>query len=132
MALASDWAKPPPSDAISLRTMNRKFPGRSGTPKDRGYLSSPYVAVAWALRGGFTDPRELGSRPPRVAMPERFLIDDSLIFSPSSRPEKVMIERGPNIKALPLRGPLEDLIESSVVLKVGDNITTDDILPAGA
>ena len=65
-------------------------------------------------------------------MPQRYLIDDSLILSPSSRPEKVVIERGPNIKPLPLRGPLEDLMEGSVILKVGDNITTDDILPAGA
>ncbi len=122
----------PPSDAISIRTMNRNFPGRSGTPGDRVYLASPYVAAASALKGCITDPRDLGTRPPRVPMPERFLIDDSLILSPSSRPEKVTIERGPNIKPLPLRGPLEDLIEGSVLLKVGDNITTDDILPAGA
>jgi len=65
-------------------------------------------------------------------MPPKFLIDDSLILPPSSIPEKVVIERGPNIKPLPLRGPLEDFMEGSVILKVGDNITTDDILPAGA
>jgi aconitate hydratase len=65
-------------------------------------------------------------------MPKRFLIDDSMILPPSPKPEKVMIERGPNIKPLPIRDPLEDLIEGSVLLKVGDNITTDDILPAGA
>jgi aconitate hydratase len=65
-------------------------------------------------------------------MPARFLIDDSLILPPSSRPEKVVIERGPNIKPLPLRGPLEDFLEGTVILKVGDNITTDHILPAGA
>ena len=122
----------PPSDAISIRTMNRNFPGRSGTPEDRVYLASPYVAIACALKGCIADPRDLGSRPPRVPMPERFLIDDSLILSPPSSPEKVMIERGPNIKPLPLRHPLEDFVEGSIILKVGDNITTDDILPAGA
>jgi aconitate hydratase len=122
----------PPSDAISIRTMNRNFPGRSGTPEDRVYLASPYVAIACALKGCIAEPRELGSRPPRVPMPGRFLIDDSLILSPASSPEKVMIERGPNIKPLPLRHTLEDFMEGSVILKVGDNITTDDILPAGA
>ena len=122
----------PPSDAISIRTMNRNFPGRSGTPEDQVYLASPYVATACALRGSITDPRTLGSRPPRIAMPLKFLIDDSLILPPDSKPEKVMVERGPNIKPLPLRSPLEDSIEGSVILKVGDNITTDDILPAGA
>ncbi|MGZ3524483.1 MAG: aconitate hydratase [Thermodesulfobacteriota bacterium] len=122
----------PPSDAISIRTMNRNFPGRSGTPEDRVYLASPYVAIACALKGCIADPRELGSRPPRVVMPERFLIDDRLILAPASNPEEVMIERGANIKPLPLRDHLEDFMEGSVVLKVGDNITTDDILPAGA
>ncbi|MGO8987968.1 MAG: aconitate hydratase [bacterium] len=122
----------PPSRAISVRTMNRNFPGRSGTPEDQVYLASPYVAAASALKGSITDPRKLGPKPPRVPMPARFFIDDSLILSPPSRPEKVVIERGPNIKPLPLRGPLEDFIEGSVILKVGDNISTDDILPAGA
>ena len=122
----------PPSHAISIRTMNRNFPGRSGTPEDQVYLASPYVATACALMGSITDPRRLGPRPPRVPMPPKFLIDDSLILPPSSIPEKVVIERGPNIKPLPLRGPLEDFMEGSVILKVGDNITTDDILPAGA
>jgi aconitate hydratase len=122
----------PPSDAISIRTMNRNFPGRSGTPEDQVYLASPYVAIACALKGSITDPRKLGSRPPRTPMPQKFLIDDSLILPPSSKPEKVVIERGPNIKPLPTRGPLEDSIEGSVILKVGDNITTDHILPAGA
>jgi aconitate hydratase len=122
----------PPSHAISIRTMNRNFPGRSGTPEDQVYLASPYVAIACALKGSITDPRKLGPRPPRVPMPPKFLVDDSLILSPPSKPEKVAIERGPNIKPLPLRGPLEDFMEGSVILKVGDNITTDDILPAGA
>ena len=122
----------PPSHAISIRTMNRNFPGRSGTPEDQVYLASPYVAIACALKGLITDPRTLGPRPPRIPMPPKFLIDDSLILPPSSKPEKVLIERGPNIKPLPIRGPLEDRMEGSVLLKVGDNISTDDILPAGA
>ncbi len=122
----------PASRAVSVRTMNRNFPGRSGTPEDRVYLASPYVAVASALKGCIADPRKLGPNPPRIPTPSRFFVDDSLILSPSSRPEKMVIERGPNIKPLPLRGPLEDLMEGSVILKVGDNITTDDILPAGA
>jgi aconitate hydratase len=122
----------PPSRAVSIRTMNRNFPGRSGTPDDEVYLTSPYVAIASALKGSITDPRKLGPRPPRVPMPSKFLIDDSLILPPSSKPEKVVIERGPNIKPLPLRGPLEDFMEGSVILKAGDNLSTDDILPAGA
>ena len=122
----------PPSRAISVRTMNRNFPGRSGTPEDQVYLASPYVAIASALKGFVADPRKLGPRPPHVPMPARFFIDDNLILSPPRRTEKVVIERGPNIKPLPLRGPLEDFMEGSVILKVGDNISTDDILPAGA
>ncbi len=122
----------PPSGAISIRTMNRNFLGRSGTPDDQVYLASPYIAAACALKGVITDPRTLGPKPPRIAMPKQFLIDDSLILSPSSKPEEVVIERGPNIKPLPIRGPLEDSMEGLVILKVGDNITTDQILPAGA
>jgi len=122
----------PPSYAISIRTMNRNFLGRSGTPEDQVYLASPYVATACAVKGSIADPRTLGLKPPRIPMPPKFLIDDSLILHPASKPEKVVIERGLNIKPLPLRGALEDFIEGSVILKVGDNITTDDILPAGA
>jgi aconitate hydratase len=114
----------PPSEGISIRTMNRNFSGRSGTPEDRVYLASPYVASACALKGVIIDPRRLGPGPPRILMPKRFLIDDSMILPPSSKPEKVVIERGPNIKPLPTRGLLEDFIEGSVLLKVGDNITT--------
>jgi aconitate hydratase len=122
----------PPTNGISIRTMNRNFLGRSGTPEDQVYLASPYVAAACALRGSIIDPRKLGPRLPRIAMPQRFIINDSLILPPSSKPEKVVVERGPNIKPLPLRGPLENRVEGSVILKVNDNITTDEILPAGA
>ncbi len=122
----------PSSHAISVRTMNRNFRGRSGTPDDEVYLASPYVAAACALTGVITDPRALSPKPPRILMPKRFPVDDSMILPPSSKPEKVVIERGPNIQPLPTRGPLEDRVEGSVLLKVGDNITTDHILPAGA
>jgi aconitate hydratase len=122
----------PPSHAISIRTMNRNFLGRSGTPEDQVYLASPYVAAACALKGVITDPRTLGPRPPRILVPKRFPIDDSMILPPSPKPEKVVIERGPNIRPLPTRGALEDFLEGPVLLKVGDNITTDHILPAGA
>ncbi len=122
----------PPTDAVSIRTMNRNFPGRSGTLNDRVYLASPYVAAACALRGVITDPRELGRRSPRIRMPGKFLIDDSMILLPSSDPDRATIERGPNIKPLPTRGPLEDRIEGDVLLKVGDHITTDHIIPAGS
>lgn len=122
----------PPTGAISIRTMNRNFPGRSGTPGDQVYLASPYIAAACAIYGEITDPRVLGEKPPRIMMPKRFLIDDSMILKPSNNPDQVVIERGPNIKPLPRRGPLEEIMEGFVVLKVGDNITTDHILPAGA
>ena len=122
----------PSSHGISIRTMNRNFPGRSGTPEDRVYLASPYVAAACALKGSITDPRTLGPKPPRIPMPKQFLVDDSLILPPSANPEKVAIERGPNIRPLPTRGPLEDVMESQIILKLGDNITTDHILPGGA
>jgi len=112
--------------------MNRNFPGRSGTPEDQVYLASPYVAAACALKGSITDPRTLDSKPPRIPMPKQFLVDDSLILPPSTNPEEVAIERGPNIRPLPTRGPLEDVMEGQIILKLGDNITTDHILPSGA
>jgi len=122
----------PSTNGISIRTMNRNFLGRSGTPQDQVYLASPYVATACALTGSITDPRSMGRRPPRVPMLQKFLIDDSLILPPPSNSEKVVIEQGPNIQPLPLRGPLEDFMEGLAILKVGDNISTDDIIPAGA
>ncbi len=122
----------PPTGAISIRTMNRNFPSRSGTPDDQVYLACPYVASACALTGVITDPRELGQKPPRILMPKRFFIDDSMILPPSPDPERVIIERGPNIKPFPTRGPLEDVVEGKILLKVGDHITTDHIVPAGA
>jgi aconitate hydratase len=122
---------PPSGGAISLRTFNRNFPGRSGTPDDQVFLCSPAVAAASAIAGAIADPRKLGE-PPQVNLPERFPVDDSLIIPPSAEPESVEIIRGPNIKPLPRSGPLPETLRGQVLLKVGDNITTDHIMPAGA
>ncbi len=120
----------PGSGVNSVRSFNRNFPGRSGVKDDRVYLSSPETAVACALTGQITDPRTLG-RYPRVVWPKRLYINDSMILPPAARPDKVEVRRGPNIKPLPTRGPLEETIEGAVLLKLGDDVTTDTILPAG-
>ncbi|MEM2905508.1 MAG: aconitate hydratase [Candidatus Bathyarchaeia archaeon] len=121
----------PASNSNSVRSFNRNWPGRSGTPDDRIYLASPEVCVAAALHGRITDPRRLGEYP-RVAWPRRFVLDDSMVLPPSERPENIQVVRGPNIKPLPRRGPLESTLEGEVLIKLGDNISTDAILPAGA
>jgi aconitate hydratase len=121
----------PPTGGISLRTFNRNFPGRSGTPNDRVYLCSPETAAATALNGVITDPRDLG-KPIQVSLPKEFRIDDDMIVPPSERPEDVEILRGPNIAPLPKAEPMAESIRAPVLLKVEDNITTDHIMPAGA
>ena len=119
----------PPTGGVSLRTFNRNFEGRSGTKSAQVYLVSPEVGVASALAGKFTDPRDLGAYP-AIEEPESFLIDDGMIIPPQEA--DVEIRRGPNIKALPLQKALPETYRGKVLLKVGDNITTDHIMPAGA
>ena len=123
----------PNSGGISLRTFNRNFEGRSGTADAQVYLVSPEVAAASALTGVLTDPRTLGEAPV-VTLPERFLINDNMIVPPADEADMDAVEivRGPNIKPFPKTAPLPETVEAPVLLKVGDNITTDHIMPAGA
>ena len=124
----------PNSGGVSLRTFNRNFEGRSGTRDAQVYLVSPETAVAAALTGEITDPRTLGIPAPQLSLPPRFLIDDSAILAPASPEEAAAVEvlRGPNIKPCPAGKAIEDCLSLPVSLKVGDNITTDHIMPAGA
>ncbi len=121
----------PATGTASLRSFNRNFPGRSGTPGDQVYLASPLVCAASALLGVITDPRDLGV-PPRFAEPGPLPVEDNMIIPPPADGSTVEIVRGPNIKPLPRRGPLEEDLEGRVLLRVGDNISTDQIMPAGA
>ena len=123
----------PNSGGISLRTFNRNFLGRSGTKDGQIYLVSPELAAYSALTGYLSDPRELGEMPDFV-LPEKFTVNDNMIVLPAPEEEmdKVEILRGPNIKPFPETAPLEATIEAGCSLKVGDNITTDHIMPAGA
>ncbi|MEE8347307.1 MAG: aconitate hydratase [Dehalococcoidia bacterium] len=121
----------PPSDTASLRTFNRNFPGRSGAANDQVYLASPEVAAVSALTGEITDPRKSGA-PPSLATPQEFVIDDDLIIPPPESGDGVEVARGPNIKPLPLAKPLPQTITAPVLIKLGDNVSTDHILPAGS
>ncbi|MFW0884844.1 aconitate hydratase [Candidatus Acidulodesulfobacterium sp. H_13] len=121
----------PRSGAISLRTFNRNFEGRSGTKDAKIYLVSVQTAAASALTGHITDPRSLG-KAPEIKMPEKFYIDDSMILPPATDPEGVEVYRGPNIKPIPIRQKLPESLTGKVLIKVGDNITTDHIMPAGS
>jgi len=121
----------PRSKGVSLRTYNRNFPGRSGTKDAQIYLVSPESAVAAAITGKITDPRDLGMKYPKIDVDKPFIINDSMIIPPSKLPDSVKIEKGPNIISIPLKSSLSNYIQAKVQLKLDNNISTDDILPAG-
>jgi aconitate hydratase len=122
----------PATGRISLRTVPRNFPGRSGTSEDLVYLCSPETAAASALTGVITDPRTLGMEYPHFIEPETVLLNMEMLVPPAQEAEPYDLEKGPNIKPLPELEPLSDTLEGPALLKVGDDISTDEILPAGA
>jgi aconitate hydratase len=121
----------PATGRISLRTVPRNFPGRSGTKEDQVYLCSPETAVASALTGVITDPRTLDMKYPRFTEPEKLIVNTDMLVAPSKNGQKVELEKGPNIAPLPRLDPLPDTIQGPVLLKLADNISTDEIMPAG-
>ncbi|TYQ16412.1 UNVERIFIED_CONTAM: aconitase [Acetivibrio alkalicellulosi] len=121
----------PKTDAVSLRTFNRNFEGRSGTKSAKVYLLSPEVAVVSAITGVLTDPREYGEAP-QVEMPSEFVTQDNMVLDPAPEGVDVEVVRGPNIKPFPLNKALTEKLEGKALIKVGDNITTDHIMPSNA
>jgi len=122
----------PQTEAVSLRTSNRNFLGRSGTKSAQAYLVSPETAAAAVITGKITDPRNLGIQYPQVEIPDKFYIDDSMIIPPSKTTKKIEIHRGPNIGDPPSNPPFPENISGFVTIKVDDKITTDHIIPAGS
>jgi len=125
----------PQTEAVSIRTSNRNFLGRSGTKSAQVYLTSPETAAAGVITGKMTDPRdleEMGITYPDIEMPAQFYIDDSMFVYPSEHPEEVKVYRGPNIGEPPSSTPMSETIRGEVTIKVGDKITTDHIIPAGS
>ena len=122
----------PKSAGVSLRTFNRNFEARSGTADAKVYLVSPETAAASAITGKFTDPRSLG-KAPEIKIPSHFLINDNLIEMPAAEEEasSITVERGPNIKPIPVGKAPDENLSAKLLLRVGDNITTDHIMPAG-
>lgn len=121
----------PATNAISLRTFNRNFEGRSGTASAKVYLVSPEVAAASAIAGVLIDPRELGEAPV-VEIPAQFLINDNMVVAPAEDGSKVEVVRGPNIKPFPVNKDLSDTVAGKALIKVEDNITTDHIMPSNS
>jgi aconitate hydratase len=121
----------PPTGVASVRSFNRNFKGRSGTADDQVYLASPETCAATALYGVITDPRKLGE-PIVFEPPAKYLVDDNMIVPPAENAGSVEVIRGPNIKPVPVAEPVPDTLRGQVLLKVGDDVTTDHILPAGA
>lgn len=121
----------PKTDAISLRTFNRNFEGRSGTVSAQVYLVSPETAAASAITGVLTDPRDLGDAP-QVHMPSEFLARDNMVVAPAENGSEVEVVRGPNIKPFPLNTKMPEIVSGKALIKVEDNITTDHIMPSNA
>ena len=121
----------PKTDAVSLRTNNRNFYGRSGTKSASIYLVSPEVAAVAAITGVVTNPADFGE-PPVVSMPDAFKVNDNMVIMPSTTPDEVEVVRGPNIKPFPAHHKLADTVEGKTLIKVEDNITTDHIMPSNA
>ena len=121
----------PPSGANSVRSFNRNFEGRSGTRDAGVFLASPETCVACAITGVITDPRDLGIEFPEIPEPESYSRNDSMVIPPSTEPEEVTVSRGPNIVSLGSFEAMADTLRGRVLIKVGDNITTDHIMPAG-
>src|SRR5215212_994397 len=124
----------PATGKVSLRTVPRNFPGRSGTKDDQVYLCSPETAAASALTGVITDPRQLGVSYPKVKLPKKHILNREMLIPPLQLDEAIKVElvKGPNIQTLPPLDLLPDHLELPILLKVGDNISTDEIMPAGA
>ncbi len=124
----------PASGKVSLRTVPRNFPGRSGTQEDQVYLCSPETAAASALTGVITDPRDLGISYPKVKIPKKRILNKDMLVPPLPEEEAIRVElvKGPNIQVLPPMDLMPGRLEMPVLLKVGDNISTDEIMPAGA
>jgi len=122
----------PGSGQVSIRSYNRNFPGRSGTKDAFVYLASPVSCAVFALKGEIIDPRESGIKIDSFEEPSKYLINRSFIIPPLKDTSKVEVIKGPNIKEIAVKAPLKDKIEAEVLLKLGDNITTDDIMPAGS
>jgi aconitate hydratase len=121
----------PATGRISLRTVPRNFPGRSGTREDAVYLCSPETASASALTGKITDPRELDFDYPKYEEPKKIQVNTTMLLAPAEKSEDIELEKGPNIKTLPELDPIPDNVEGPVLMKAGDDVSTDEIMPAG-
>lgn len=126
---SSGIGQAPESGAVSLRTFNRNYPGISATKDSEVYLCGPAVAAFSALEGRIVDPTSTGKRAPSIRMPDTFEVDDSQVLEPAAKPERVTVVRGPNIRPVPMKSALPQDLNGAVLLRLGDNITTDDILP---